>query len=87
MSSRSKDVTAAPSVIIPLRRPRPLRRRRDELEFLPAALEIMETPPSPTARVTALVIIALVLSGIGWACIGRIDTVTAIWSFMLGNKV
>jgi hemolysin D len=59
--------------IVPLRRARPLRRRRDELEFLPAALEIMETPPSPTARLSALVIIALVLSGIVWATIGQVD--------------
>jgi hemolysin D len=61
------------AAIVPVRRARPLRRRREELQFLPAALEIMETPPSPTARLSALVIVALVFSGIVWATIGRVD--------------
>ena len=29
-------------------------RRADELAFLPAALEIVETPPSPTGRAIAM---------------------------------
>jgi hemolysin D len=33
----------------------------------------METPPSPTARLTAMVIVALVLSGIVWSTIGKVD--------------
>jgi len=33
-------------ILFPLTRE---RRERDELAFLPAALEIVETPPSPTA--------------------------------------
>ena len=40
----------------------PAARRRDlELAFLPAALEIVETPPSPIGRAIALVIIAAFL--------------------------
>ena len=31
--------------------------RRDEREFLPAALEVIETPPSPTGRMLGLIII------------------------------
>ena len=31
----------------------PPRRNRHELEFLPAALELIETPPSPAGRATA----------------------------------
>ena len=34
-------------------------KTRDELAFLPAALEIVETPPSPTARLTAVLLAAL----------------------------
>jgi len=40
-------ITATKNVVtFPLTRE---RRERDELAFLPAALEIVETPPSPTA--------------------------------------
>ena len=37
--------------------------RRDELAFLPAALEIVETPPSPLGRAICLTIIAVVCAG------------------------
>ena len=36
-----------------------IRRREEELAFLPAALEIVETPPSPTRRAIGATIIAL----------------------------
>ena len=36
-------------------------RRRDEMAFLPAALEIVETPPSPIGRAIAASIVAVVL--------------------------
>src|SRR5215470_5319805 len=51
------------------------RRRRDELEFLPAAVEILETPASPTARLLALAICAFLAIALGWAVIGSIDIV------------
>ena len=38
---------------------------RAELEFLPAALEIMETPPSPTGRAIAASIIGFSLIALG----------------------
>jgi hemolysin D len=50
--------------------------RRADVAFLPAALEIMETPPSPTARATAATCVALVVGGILWASIGKVDIVT-----------
>ena len=34
-------------------------RRKDELAFLPAALEIVETPPSPAGRAVAFSALAL----------------------------
>lgn len=55
----------------------PLRREgkpgRAELEFLPAALEILETPASPLGRSIAGVLIAFFVLALAWACIGRID--------------
>jgi hemolysin D len=55
-------------------RPRP-RRSRHELEFLPAALEVMDTPPSPARRALVLVIVAFAILAIGWSWIGRLDVV------------
>src|SRR5712691_2532196 len=51
------------------------RRRRDELEFLPAALEIVETPSSATGRIMMGVIVVLVLVAVLWACVGQLDIV------------
>ena len=48
-------------------------RRRHELEFLPAALEIIETPPSPVGRMIAAVIILFFAIAITWACVSQID--------------
>ncbi len=50
-------------------------RSRDELEFLPAALEVIETPPSPTARFTFWSIVLLFIIAIVWASIGTTDVV------------
>ncbi len=56
--------------------PRPAARRRDlELAFLPAALEIVETPPSPIGRAIALVIIAAFCTAIAWAAWGTVDII------------
>src|SRR5690348_2700314 len=53
-----------------------LRRRRDhELAFLPAALEIMETPASPAGRAVMWSLIALVCGGLGAAWFGQIDII------------
>lgn len=48
---------------------------RTELEFLPAALEVQETPPSPLGRTITWTIIALVVGAVVWACLGKIDIV------------
>ena len=47
--------------------------RRDEREFLPAALEVLETPPSPAGRAVAITIMLFVVLALGWAFIGRVD--------------
>src|SRR6516162_1581674 len=50
-------------------------RDADELAFLPAALEIVETPPSPLGRAIGATIIALFTVALAWACIGKVDIV------------
>ena len=49
--------------------------RRDELEFLPAALEIIETPASPAGRAIAGAIIAFLCIALGWSVVGRVDII------------
>ena len=46
-----------------------------ELQFLPAALEIEETPPLPLARAMLWSIVLFFLIAIAWACIGKVDIV------------
>jgi hemolysin D len=46
-----------------------------EREFLPAALEVMETPASPLGRITMAAIGALVLAAILWAWLGKVDII------------
>ncbi len=46
-----------------------------ERQFLPAALEILETPAPALPRAIIVVIVAALLFAIGWSWIGRIDTV------------
>lgn len=55
-----------------LRRP---TRRRDELAFLPAALEIVETPPSPLGRAISGSIAAVFLIALIWASVGTVDII------------
>ena len=53
------------------------RRTSQELAFLPAALEIVETPPSPIGRATAATIILLFCAALLWAWWGTIDIVAS----------
>src|SRR5260370_23792858 len=52
-------------------------RRRNELAFLPAALEIVETPPSPTGRAIAAILILLFCAALAWSWWGTIDIVAS----------
>lgn len=51
------------------------RRERSDTEFLPAALEIIETPPSPGLRYLMLVLCALFAIALAWSVLGRLDVV------------
>ncbi|BBB91651.1 MAG TPA: HlyD family type I secretion periplasmic adaptor subunit [Methylomusa anaerophila] len=46
-----------------------------ETEFLPAVLEVTETPPSPVGRLVLWTIIILLVVGLGWTIFGHIDEV------------
>src|SRR5258708_8755796 len=51
------------------------QRDRDELAFLPAALEIVETPPSPIGRAIGATLVGLFVLALAWACLGHVDIV------------
>jgi hemolysin D len=76
MKSAERAV-AEPSTrrVIPFRQAR--QRRREELAFLPAALEIVETPPSPVGRAIGASIILLFCAALVWAGWGTIDIVAS----------
>src|SRR5262245_64000433 len=61
--------------VIPFRRAR--ARRCEELAFRPAALEIVETPPSPIGRAIGATIILLFCAALLWAWWGTIDIVAS----------
>jgi hemolysin D len=50
-------------------------RLRDELAFLPAALEVVETPPSPIGRAIAFTIVLVFCAAAAWASLGTVDIV------------
>ena len=52
-------------------------RRGEELAFLPAALEIVETPPSPIGRAIGATVILLFCAALIWAWAGTIDIVAS----------
>jgi hemolysin D len=63
-------------------------RPRRELEFLPAALELIETPVSPAGRWTMAAIGALIVTAVAWASIGRVDIIaTATGRIIPAGKV
>jgi hemolysin D len=62
-------------VVIPFKQVK--GRRADELAFLPAALEIVESPPSPIGRAIGMTIIVLFGAALAWAGWGTIDIVAS----------
>lgn len=49
----------------------------DDVDFLPAALEIIERPVSPTARYTAIILALGLAIAILWLILGRLDIVVS----------
>lgn len=52
-----------------------LGRSRSELAFLPAALEIVETPPSPIGRAISVTVMVVACLAALWAAVGTVDIV------------
>lgn len=48
-----------------------------EPDFLPAALEVIETPVSPTGRVTAWVLLVFLTGTLLWLVLGKVDVVAS----------
>ena len=71
-SARSASPTQG---VVPLRLVQ--ARRDEELAFLPAALEIVETPPSPVGRKIVAVIILLFCAALVWSWWSTIDIVAS----------
>ncbi|MBQ9479669.1 MAG: HlyD family type I secretion periplasmic adaptor subunit [Selenomonadaceae bacterium] len=49
--------------------------REKETEFLPAILEVTETPPSPTGRVIMWSVLILLVVALAWGILGKINEV------------
>lgn len=86
--SAARNLPAVPDAAVPADGPRESvseqpsakllrlpRRTREEREFLPAALEIVDTPPSPVGRAIGFTIILVAVIAIAWAYIGKVDIV------------
>jgi hemolysin D len=75
MKSASGAVPAKQTeIVVPFRR---IHDRREELAFLPAALEIVETPPSPIGRLIAVTIAVLFCAALVWSWWGTVDIVAS----------
>ena len=72
-SAASTGVEALPVPAAP--RKMGLKLPRSHLEFLPAALEVLETPASPAGRAVAATICLFLVGALIWACVGRVDIV------------
>jgi hemolysin D len=62
--------------IVPFTRPKKQADSADR-EFLPAALEVVETPASPIGRTIAYTLMALFALALTWACLGKVDIVAS----------
>jgi len=54
---------------------RSFNKADEEVEFYPAVLEVLETPPSPLGRTIIHVIMLFLTLAILWACIGSVDII------------
>ncbi|WMT72943.1 HlyD family type I secretion periplasmic adaptor subunit [Bradyrhizobium sp. Ash2021] len=79
-------MTSASRNIVPFPRAE-VRRREQEIAFLPAALEITESPPSPIGRAIGASIIAVFCVALLWASFGSVDIVaTATGKIVPGGR-
>ncbi|MFA5952609.1 MAG: HlyD family type I secretion periplasmic adaptor subunit [Hyphomicrobium sp.] len=61
---------------------------RDSYEFLPAVLEVVESPPRPAARILLWLLMLFFAISLTWSILGRIDQVaTATGQIVPGSRV
>jgi hemolysin D len=53
------------------------RIRSSETDFLPAALEVIESPVSPTARIVTWILLTGLVATLAWTILGRVDVVAS----------
>jgi hemolysin D len=63
----------------------PPQRLPHEAQFLPAALELQETPVSPAPRIVAWLLIAFAVIALVWAIFGHIDVVATAQGKIVPN--
>src|SRR5258708_26623904 len=79
MTSASRNIVTFPRAEV--------RRREQEIAFLPAALEITESPPSPIGRAIGASIIAVFCVALLWASFCSVDIVaTATGKIVPGGR-
>lgn len=63
-------------------------KKIDKHEFLPSAIEIVEKPPSPLGGIVIWTLLSLLLTGIIWSIVGRVDIVaTARGKVIPGGRI
>ena len=73
---RPAAATPQPPAQVPPKPVKPAPRlTAEEREFLPAAIELIETPWSPTLRLTSWALCALIAAAVIWASLSHIDMV------------
>jgi len=50
-------------------------KNNHEYEFLPAVLEVQDSPPSPIGRAVIWSVVLLMIIAVTWACVGQVDIV------------
>jgi membrane fusion protein, hemolysin D len=74
MKSSEQKRDTEQGMLLPFRRANSASRKAS-VEFLPAALEILETPASPAGRAIGATIILFFVVAIGWATFSRVDII------------
>lgn len=75
MSSTLPTAPAPTAAVKKAKPPKPVRLKRGDHEFLPAALEILETPLSPVRSGMLVTICLFAAVALAWSYIGRIDII------------
>ncbi len=89
-NSVPQDAAATSNTIVSNVVQLPLAKKlsREQLSFLPAALEIEAAPPAPYSRIILWAIMLLLVVAIAWACWGQIDiTASAQGKLVPGSQV